>query len=210
MMVKQLEVGNYMVFSYLIGDEWAGEALVIDPADDCDRLIAIAEQSGLRITSIFNTHAHVDHTMGNAEMVRRTDAKIICHEAEGHALNDPPSSSLSLFLAEPSTPADILVKDGDTIQIGEMGLKVIHTPGHSPGSISLHLEGIVFTGDTLFVGDVARTDLPGGSWETMEASIRHRLFTLPDATVVLPGHNYGPAPTPTIHWERLTNHSLRA
>jgi glyoxylase-like metal-dependent hydrolase (beta-lactamase superfamily II) len=210
MIIKQLEVGSYMVFSYLIGDEKIGEALVIDPADDCDRLIAIADQYGLKINTILNTHAHVDHTMGNAEMVRRTGAEIICHEAEGPALNHPLSSSLSLFRAEPSPPADILVKDGDTIQIGELRLKVIHTPGHSPGSISLHLEGMVFTGDTLFVGDVGRTDLPGGSWETMEASIRHRLFTLPDATVVLPGHNYGPSPTSTIRRERLTNHSLRS
>lgn len=209
MIIRQLEVGNHMVFSYLIGDEKIGEALVIDPADDVDRLIAIADQHGLKITSILNTHAHVDHTMGNAEMVRRTGAKIICHEAEGYSLNHPSSSSFFLFQADPSPSADILVKDGDIIWIGELGLKVIHTPGHSPGSISLYLEDMVFTGDTLFVGDVGRTDLPDSSWETMAASIRHRLFTLPDATVVLPGHNYGPAPTSTIHLEKLINHSLR-
>jgi hydroxyacylglutathione hydrolase len=210
MIIRQLEVGNHMVFSYLIGDEKIGEALVIDPADEAEHLIDAADQHGLKITSILNTHAHVDHTMGNAEMVRRTGAKIICHEAEGYALNHPSSSSLLLFQAEPSPSADILVKDGDTIWIGELGLKVIHTPGHSPGSISLHLEAMIFTGDTLFVGDVGRTDLPDSSWEQMAASIRHRLFTLPDATVVLPGHNYGPAPTSTIHRERLTNHSLRS
>jgi hydroxyacylglutathione hydrolase len=209
MIIRQFEVGNYMVFSYLIGDEETGEALVIDPADESQQLIACAHQHALKITSILNTHAHVDHTMGNAEMVRRTGAKIIIHEAESYSLNHPSSGSLSLFQAEPSPPADILVKDGDIIPVGELGLKVIHTPGHSPGGISLQLDDMVFTGDNLFVGGVGRTDLPGGSWETLEASIRHRLFTLPEDTSVLPGHNYGTTPTSTIRREKLTNPDLR-
>lgn len=198
-----------MVFSYVVGDEETGESLVIDPADDIQRLIEFARQHEVEIKYILNTHAHIDHIMGNAEMVRRTGAKIIIHEAESYSLSHPSFDLLDLFQAEPSPPADILVKDGDTIWVGELGLKVIHTPGHSPGSISLHLEDMVFTGDTLFVGSVGRTDLPRGSWDTLEASIRHRLFTLPDDTVVLPGHNYGPAPTSTIRQEKLTNPSLR-
>jgi hydroxyacylglutathione hydrolase len=209
MIVKQIEVGNHMVFSYLIGDEETKEALVIDPADDAEHLIEVADQHGLRITSILNTHAHVDHTMGNAEMVRRTGATIIIHEAESYSLHHPSSYTLSLFRAEPSPPADTLINDGDTIHVGKLNLKVIHTPGHSLGSISLYLETMVCTGDTLFVGGVGRTDLPGGSWETLEASIRRRLFTLPDDTVVLPGHNYGATPTSTIYVEKLTNPSLR-
>jgi hydroxyacylglutathione hydrolase len=210
MLVKQLEVGNHMVFSYLIADEPSGEALVIDPADDADRLIAIADQHGVKITSILNTHYHVDHTMGNAEMVRRTGARIICHEAEAYSLTHPDPQIIALFQAELSPPADMLVNDKDTIAIGALRLQVIHTPGHSPGSISLYLDSMVFTGDTLFVGDVGRTDLAGGSWELIEASIRQRLFTLPDATVVFPGHNYGTNPTSTIQRERLTNAALRA
>jgi hydroxyacylglutathione hydrolase len=209
MIIRQFEVGNYMVFSYLIGDEEAGEALVIDPADEAQQLIAFAEQHGVKITTILNTHAHIDHIMGNAQMVRLTGAKIIIHEAESYSLNHPSSGSLSLFRAEPSPPADILVKDGDIIPVGGLGLEVIHTPGHSPGGISLHLDDMVFTGDTLFVGGVGRTDLPGGSWETLVSSIRHRLFTLPGDTAVLPGHNYGPAPTSTIYREKLTNPHLR-
>lgn len=209
MIIRQFEVGNYMVFSYIIGDEETGKALVIDPADDVQRLIDFAHQHGAEVTYILNTHAHIDHVMGNEEMVRLTGAKIIIHEADSYPLSHPSSELLSLFQAEPSPPADILVKDGDTIWVGKLGLKVIHTPGHSPGSISLCLDDMVFTGDTLFVGSVGRTDLQGGSWDTLESSIRHRLFTLPDDTVVLPGHNYGPAPTSTIRQEKLTNPYLR-
>ena len=209
MIVKQLEVGNYMVFSYLIGDEESGEALVIDPAADADRLIAVADQHGVKITAIVNTHFHVDHTMGNAEMVRRTGARIIIHEAEQHALTHPDPATIALFRAELSPPADAVVNDKDRIAIGGIQLGVIHTPGHSPGSISLYLDSAVFTGDTLFVGDVGRTDLAGGSWEVLEASIRQRLFTLPNETVVFPGHNYGPSPSSTIQRERLTNAALR-
>jgi hydroxyacylglutathione hydrolase len=209
MIVKQLEVGNYMVFSYLIGDEESGEALVIDPAADADRLIGVADQHGVKITAILNTHYHVDHTMGNAEMVRRTGARIIIHESEQHALTHPDPATIALFQAELSPPADAVVSDKDRIAIGGIQLGVIHTPGHSPGSISLYLDSMVFTGDTLFVGDVGRTDLAGGSWEVLEASIRQRLFTLPHETVVFPGHNYGPAPSSTIQRERLTNAALR-
>lgn len=197
-----------MVFSYLIGDEKTGECLVIDPADEAQQLIEFADQHGLEITSILNTHAHIDHIMGNAQMVELTGAKIVIHEAESNSLNHPSSSSLSLFQAEPSPPADVLVQDGDVVPIGELGLKVIHTPGHSPGGICLQLDDMVFTGDTLFVGGVGRTDLPGGSWETLESSIRHRLFTLPGETSVLPGHNYGSTPTSTVHAEKFTNPHL--
>jgi len=112
---------------------------------------------------------------------------------------------ISMFNAEPSPPADITVRDGDTIFIGETSLKVIHTPGHSPGSISIYNDGIVFTGDTLFVGGVGRTDLAGGSWETLVYSIHNRLFTLPDDTIVAPGHNYGDAAKSTIGREKIYN-----
>jgi glyoxylase-like metal-dependent hydrolase (beta-lactamase superfamily II) len=110
-----------------------------------------------------------------------------------------------MFGGEPSPPADITVKDGDYINIGETSLKVIHTPGHSPGSISLYHTGMLFTGDTLFVGGVGRTDLDGGSWEVLLSSIRNKLFTLPDDTIVAPGHNYGDSPRSTIGREKIHN-----
>jgi glyoxylase-like metal-dependent hydrolase (beta-lactamase superfamily II) len=210
MIVKQYEVGNFAVFCYLIGDEESQEGLFIDPADDTTRLLAEAKSHGLdKIKYIINTHSHVDHIMGNAEMAKKTGAKIIIHEEDATALVRTPSDLLEMFSATTSPPADIIVKDGDVIQVGNVGLKVIHTPGHSAGGMSLYLDGRVFTGDTLFVGSVGRTDFPGSSWDTLEASIRKKLYVLPGETVVLPGHNYGSTPTSTIQYERRHNPFVR-
>jgi glyoxylase-like metal-dependent hydrolase (beta-lactamase superfamily II) len=210
MVVEQYEVGNFGIFCYLIGDEESQEGLFIDPADDAQKLLAEAGSHGLtKIRYIVNTHSHVDHIMGNAEMAKKTGAKIIIHQKDASALVRTPSDLLEMFGAAPSPPADIMVKEGDVIQVGSVNLKVLHTPGHSPGGISLYLDGMVFTGDTLFVGSVGRTDFPGSSWEVLEASIRQKLYVLPGETVVFPGHNYGSAPTTTIQLERRHNPFVR-
>ena len=209
MIFNQYEVGNFSVFCYLIGDEEAGEGLFIDPADDTDKLLSEAKSHGLTIKYIVNTHAHVDHIMGNSEMVKKTGAKIVIHEEDAPLLVRQPQDLLIMFRAKPSPPADILVKDNSVIRVGKIGLKVLHTPGHSPGGICLYADSKVFTGDTLFVGGVGRSDLPGGSWPLMLRSIQTKLLTLPDETIVLPGHNYGAAPTSTIKNERLHNPFLQ-
>ncbi len=210
MIVKQYEIGNFAVFCYLIGDEETKEALFIDPADDADRLLSEAKSHDLdKIKYIVNTHSHVDHIMGNAEMVKKTGARIVIHEEDAMFLTQTPSYLLEMFRAKPSPPADITVKEGDVIQVGQVGLKVIHTPGHSPGGMSLYADGMVFTGDSLFVGSVGRTDFPGSSWEKLEASIRKKLYVLPGDTVVFPGHNYGPKPTSTIQYEKRNNPFVR-
>jgi hydroxyacylglutathione hydrolase len=210
MVVNQYEVGNFAVFCYLIGDEETKEGLFIDPADDVERLISEAKSHGVeKIKYIVNTHSHVDHIMGNKEMVKRTGAKVVIHEEEARYLVQTPADLLMMFRATPSPPADLLVKEGDVIQVGKVGLKVIHTPGHSPGGMSLYIDGMVFTGDTLFVGSVGRTDFPGSSWEAMETSIRKKLYVLPGDTIVFPGHNYGSTPTSTIQYERRHNPFVR-
>jgi len=210
MIIKQYEVGNFSVFCYLVGDEETQEGLFIDPADDAGRLLAEAKSLGLnKIKYIVNTHSHVDHIMGNAEMVKKSGAKIIIHAEDAPALSRTPSYLLEMFGATTSPPADIVVTEGDAILVGKVSLKVIHTPGHSPGGMSLYGDGMVFTGDTLFVGSVGRTDFPGSSWDVMEASIRKKLYVLPGETVVFPGHNYGSTPTSTIQYERRHNPFVR-
>ena len=183
--------------------------MVIDPADDVDEIIALAKSKKITIKTILNTHAHVDHIMGNEEMKRKTGAKIIIQEDDAPLLTQTPRSMLAMFGGRPSPPADQTVKDGEIIRAGEISLKVLHTPGHSPGGMCLYGAGVVFTGDTLFVGGLGRTDLPGGSWQTMLDSIRAKLLTLPDETIVYPGHNYGPSPKSTIKNERLYNPFLK-
>jgi glyoxylase-like metal-dependent hydrolase (beta-lactamase superfamily II) len=203
--ILQMQVGHMAVFAYLVGDPRSGEALVIDPAAETENIIAVAEKNNLKIKYIVNTHGHVDHTSGNDDMKRLTGAKIIVHEDDAGRLANPSPAMLAMFAAKASPPADITVKEGDRIEIGDVSLKVIHTPGHSMGSMSLYMEGVVFTGDTLFVEGVGRTDFPGSSWPMMYGSIKEKLFKLPDKTKVLPGHNYGMTPTSTIGHEKRYN-----
>lgn len=209
MFLKQMQVGNMAVFAYLLGDPATGEALVIDPAADIDGIIAQANKNNLIIKYIVNTHGHVDHIAGNLDMKNKTGAKIIVHESDADMLTSTPAMILKMFGAKQSPTADRTVRDGDVIAVGGVSLKVLHTPGHSPGSMSLHTDGYVFTGDTLFVGGVGRTDLPGGSAQVMSRSIQQKLCTLPDDTKVMPGHNYGGAPTSTIGREKTSNPFLR-
>jgi hydroxyacylglutathione hydrolase len=208
-LVKQFEVGNFNIFSYLVADEQSKEALFIDPSADHDSLLKEAASRGLAVKYIVNTHHHIDHSMGNKEMVRRTGAKIVIHKLDAPELLTPSQEILDMFGAEPSPPADILVTDGQSVQVGSVALRVLHTPGHTPGGMCLYLDGMVFTGDTLFVGAVGRTDLPGGSYDDLERSIQTKLYTLPGDTVVFPGHNYGMNPTSTIQLERQTNAFVR-
>jgi len=207
MFFRQVLVGQYAVCAYLIGDPTTGEALVVDPADEVDRLILLATENGLKIRTILNTHGHVDHVMGNREMKQKTGAEIIIHEAEAEYLNKIGQVWLRMFRAERSPPADRTLRDGDIVQVGRDAWKVLHTPGHTPGGICLYHEplGYCLTGDTLFVSSVGRTDGPRASGPELLASIRTRLLTLPDETVIFPGHDYGSSPRSNIGREREEN-----
>jgi hydroxyacylglutathione hydrolase len=188
MVIKQIAIGYMDNFSYIIGCENTRQALVIDPGSNVDQIVSIARKEGLEIVTIVNTHGHGDHTAGNAALKERTGARVIIHELDGDRY----------------PAADVLLSNEETLQLGDIALDVIHTPGHTPGGICLHARGNLFTGDTLFVGDSGRTDLAGGDRPTLGKSIR-RLMELPDDTVVWPGHDYGPTPSSTIGWEKRNN-----
>lgn len=206
MIIKQIEVGGFQIYCYFLGCEATGEGIVIDPGGPADQLLAIGKEAGINnIKYIVNTHVHVDHTAGNKAMQDATGAPIAIHEADAPALLNQNKSMLAMFNAEESPAATVLLKDGDKIEFGNESIEVIHTPGHSKGCVCLYWPGYVITGDTLFVGAVGRTDLPGGSFEQLQQSIHSRLYTLPDDTVVLPGHNYGLTPTSTIAREKVEN-----
>lgn len=188
MVIKQIPMGYMDNFSYLVGCERTRKALVIDPAPSVQRILSAADKEKLKIEKIVNTHGHGDHTAGNAELKRLTEASVIIHCQD----------------ADRYPQADVRLKDDTSLQLGEIVFEIIHTPGHTPGGICLYAQGNLFTGDTLFVGDSGRTDLPGGHRATLGASIR-RLMQLPDDTVVWPGHDYGPTPSSTIGWEKRNN-----
>ncbi|HPD61606.1 MAG TPA: MBL fold metallo-hydrolase [Thermodesulfobacteriota bacterium] len=209
MYIKQYQMSDFVVFSYLVGCQKTKEAVVIDPAGEVEIILHDATKNNFRITKIINTHGHIDHIMGNAELKAKTNAAIVIHEADAQFVTSHSSYKLFMFDVTPSPFPNILVRDGEVISFGEEKLKVIHTPGHSPGSICLYQTGYVFTGDTLFVEGVGRTDLPGGSWPMLLNSITQKLFSLPDETIVFPGHNYGYKPTSTIGEEKKNNPFVR-
>ncbi len=206
MIIEQLKVGFMDVFCYILGCEQTSKGLLIDPAGDEERILETAQSLGLTIESIVNTHGHPDHSCGNRKIKEQTGAKIFMHADDDRLFNATEGGSMAIQMGfSPSPPADVLVQDGDTIAVGQRELTVLHTPGHSPGGICLYTGNNLFTGDTLFVGAVGRTDLPGGSLEVLLKSIKERILPLPDDTIVWPGHDYGGSPTSTIAEEKKHN-----
>lgn len=206
MIVKQLLLSKMDTFCYILGDEKSRTCALIDPAFDTDRILATVDEAGLKVKHIINTHGHSDHCAGNDAIKSATGARLMIHAADAEKLGKLLHSTFSRILGgKGSPPPEITLEDGDTILIGDIQLTVLHTPGHTPGSICVYTAGHVFTGDTLFVQAVGRTDLPGGSSHQLISSVHRKIYTLPDDTVVWPGHHYGPTPSSTVKIERETN-----
>ncbi len=205
MIFHSLMVGQLDTNCYILGDEESREAVVIDPGDDVGEIMALIEADRLKVVAIADTHGHFDHILANAELKRRTGAPVCVHAQDAPLLATPGFARAFGFAdAEPLAP-DRLLAEGDEIAFGPYRLKVIHTPGHSPGSIALLLEGgeqrKIFVGDTIFYNSVGRTDLPGSSTEALLASVHDKLFPLGDEVAVYPGHG----PDTTLGRERRHN-----
>jgi glyoxylase-like metal-dependent hydrolase (beta-lactamase superfamily II) len=206
---KQLELGPMQNYVYLVGDPATREAAVVDAAWDIDTIVQTAESDGYRITHDLVTHFHPDHlggafmghnVIGAAELVGRVPARVVIHKAElpfVHRITGLSDSDLTA------------VEGGDDLTIGNLKVKLLHTPGHTPGSQCFLVGNAVVSGDTLFIGSCGRVDLPGSSPEDMYRSLHDVLAALPDETMLFPGHNYAERPTSTIGEEKRTNMMLR-
>lgn len=195
-------VGALETNCYLVYCEETRACAVIDPGADHEKIIAAVAGLELKPVILLNTHGHVDHVGANSDIIEKYAIPLALHKADTGLLQASDYMELSLLLgARSSPPPDRLLADGDEIAFGRTALRVIHTPGHTPGSVSFVHGGILFSGDTLFSGGVGRTDLPGGSWADLERSLRERVLTLPEETIVLPGHG----PWTTIGQERVAN-----
>jgi glyoxylase-like metal-dependent hydrolase (beta-lactamase superfamily II) len=188
---------------YIVGDAETREAIVIDPGGDADELAAVVSEKGLTVKSIVATHAHFDHLLAAERLHALTGAPFHLHDGDRPLLEWYQASGLMFLGVElPPPPAvDAAVADGDVLKVGAVSLEVSHTPGHSPGSISLIGDAQVFAGDLLFAGSVGRVDLPGGDGGTLVTAVKERIFTLPPDFVVLPGHG----PATTVERERRSN-----
>jgi glyoxylase-like metal-dependent hydrolase (beta-lactamase superfamily II) len=201
MIIERLAVGQLETNAYIIGDEGTKQGVVIDPGDEGDRIMDVVKGNSLEINAIVCTHAHFDHIGAAGDIRKETGAKILLHkdDLEGYGLAKEQASFWGFDLNDLPQPDDF-IEEGDTLQVGSLSFKIMHTPGHSPGGISLYGEGIVLTGDTIFQGSVGRTDFPGGSIEKLKESFR-RLLALPTETKVYSGHG----PETTIGREKKEN-----
>jgi hydroxyacylglutathione hydrolase len=195
-------VGALETNCYLVYCEETRACAVIDPGADPEKIISAIADLELKPVIVLNTHGHVDHIGGNSDIVRKYGVHLAMHAADTGMLQVSDYIELSLLLgARNSPPPDRLLAEGDEIAVGRITLRVMHIPGHTAGSVGFVAAGVLFSGDTLFCGGVGRTDLPGGSWKDLERSIRERILTLPEETIVLPGHG----PWTTVEQERSSN-----
>jgi len=202
MILDSLATGPLQVNCYILGCEATRKAAVIDPGGDVELILDKLQKLELQLQMVINTHGHFDHVGGNQKLIETTGVELLLHEADKDLLSMAAQHAAAYGLpTEISPEPDRLLTDGDTISVGELEIKVLHTPGHTPGGICLLVEDQVIVGDTLFAGSIGRTDLPGGNHSQLIESIQQQLLPLPDATVAHPGHG----PATSIGREKLYN-----
>jgi len=206
MFLEQLQVGPLETNCYIVADEKSRIAAIIDPGGEADKIINAVNEAELDVKYIFLTHGHGDHIAALKEVRDATGAAIVIHEEDAHMLSSA-ESNLSFLLGEGfvQLAADIKLKGNEEFHLGDLVLKIIHTPGHTPGGISIQVDNVVFTGDALFAGSIGRTDFPGGSYDKLISSIQEKLLVLADDTKIYPGHG---EPS-TVGYEKKMNPFLR-
>ena len=205
--IIQTVTGSFQVNTYLVSCPETGEGFLVDPGGDAEKIKKMVRDRGIRVKYILNTHGHADHILANRELKQALSAQVCMHRDDADFFCKPEIKKISFkeLGLTASGEVDIKLSDGDLLRVGNLEIRVIHTPGHSPGSVCYLVNGNLFTGDTLFVGDVGRSDLTGGSFETLLQSLKEKIIVLPGETTVWPGHNYGETPTSSLSWEMKEN-----
>ena len=202
LIVEILELGPFFVNCYIVGDPVSKKGIIIDPSWEPERIIKHVDKFGLEIEKVVITHGHADHIGALHDIRSHYNAPVYIGEKDAIMLTDPVANLSGLSGENVVTdPADEMLHEGDNVEVGDYSFKVLETPGHSQGSISLYGHGMVFTGDVLFLGSIGRTDFPGCSFEVLMNSIKTKILTLPDDTIVYPGHG----PDTMIKQEREYN-----
>jgi glyoxylase-like metal-dependent hydrolase (beta-lactamase superfamily II) len=207
MILRSFPVGLLQCNCSVIGDPVTKDAIVVDPGDDVEKVLAVLDEHGLNCRAILNTHTHLDHVGANQQLRDQTGARLMLHEADLPLYDNLKIQAAWMggMVAEPPrATVDEHIHQGDRVSAGGIVAEVLHTPGHTPGSLCFHVDGeapLVFSGDTLFAGSIGRTDLWGGDFDQELESIRRRLLALDDRTRVIPGHG----PETTIGQERRRN-----
>jgi hydroxyacylglutathione hydrolase len=189
MIIRSMPVGPLQANCFIVGCPETHHAVVIDPGGDADKILLTLAKDHLTCKAIIDTHGHFDHVSANKALKSATGAELMIHPLDAPMLRQLAQGAAMWGLrSEDSPDADRLIEDGDTVKIGKLEFNVLHTPGHTPGGISLYVGKAVFVGDTLFSGSIGRTDFAGGDYNTQINSIHTKLFTLPDDVVVYTGH----------------------
>ena len=200
--IERIENGSFAVNNYLIYSPSNNHAVLIDAGEDVSLLLSVLEEKEIILDYIINTHGHSDHISGNREIIGKTGAKLIIHNEEIPALSEP-ARNLSSFLGnEVTSPeADQVLNDNDIFEWQTLKFKALHCPGHSPGGLAILVGNMIFAGDVLFQNSIGRTDFPFADHKQLIISIKEKILTLPDDTIILPGHG----PSTTVGYEKINN-----